>query len=132
VTVDGEWNPSDYAIQLTRRARGLPFWFSLAVHGTAAYTSALEQTLSVARAGAQLIRTAPHLELLADPDLSVLLFERTGWELADYQRWTAWLVETQLGFVTPTRYRGRPCTRFAIVNPQTTAADLELLIDSMR
>src|SRR5579872_1501965 len=34
VTVDGELNPSDYAIQLTRRARGLPLWFSLAVHGT--------------------------------------------------------------------------------------------------
>ena len=33
VTVEGEWNPSDYAIQLSRRARGLPFWFSLAMHG---------------------------------------------------------------------------------------------------
>ena len=28
-----EWNPSDYAFQLTRRASGLPFWFTLAVHG---------------------------------------------------------------------------------------------------
>ena len=81
VTVDGEWNPSDYAIQLTRRARGLPFWFSLAVHGTAAYTTAIEQTLSVARAGAELIRAAPHLRLLVEPDLSVLVFERIGWEL---------------------------------------------------
>ena len=26
-----EWNPSDYAVHLSRRARGLPFWFSLAV-----------------------------------------------------------------------------------------------------
>ena len=51
VTVDGEWNPSDFAIQLTRRARGLPFWFSLAVHGTDAYRDAIEQTLTVARAG---------------------------------------------------------------------------------
>ena len=32
-----EWNPSDYAYHLTRRARGLPFWFSLATHGTRAY-----------------------------------------------------------------------------------------------
>jgi glutamate/tyrosine decarboxylase-like PLP-dependent enzyme len=37
VTVEGEWNPSDFSVQLTRRARGLPFWFSLAVHGTAGY-----------------------------------------------------------------------------------------------
>ena len=33
-----EWNPADYAVHLSRRARGLPFWFSLAVHGTAAYS----------------------------------------------------------------------------------------------
>ena len=29
----GEWNPTDYAYHLTRRARGLPLWFSLAVYG---------------------------------------------------------------------------------------------------
>ncbi len=37
------WNPGDYAYQLTRRARGLPFWFSLAVYGTDAYREAVEQ-----------------------------------------------------------------------------------------
>ena len=42
MTVEGEWNPSDFAIQLSRRARGLPFWFSLAVHGTDAYRDAIE------------------------------------------------------------------------------------------
>jgi L-2,4-diaminobutyrate decarboxylase len=132
VTAPGEWNPSDFAIQLSRRARGLPFWFSLAVHGTAAYTAAVEQTLSIARAGAELIRSAAHLRLLVEPDLSVLLFERLGWEVADYERWNGWLVEQQIGFVTPSRHQGRACSRFAIVNPQTTADDLALLIDSMR
>ena len=34
----GEWNPTDYAYHLTRRARGLPLWFSLAVYGVDAYT----------------------------------------------------------------------------------------------
>jgi hypothetical protein len=79
-----------------------------------------------------LIRAAEHVRLLVEPDLSVLLFERVGWQLADYQRWNATLISEQLGFVTPTQHDGRPCTRFAIVNPQTTADDLALLIDSMR
>src|SRR3954447_4637123 len=39
---DGEWNPTDYASHLTRRARGLPLWFSLAVHGVDAYREAIE------------------------------------------------------------------------------------------
>jgi L-2,4-diaminobutyrate decarboxylase len=132
VNVEGEWNPSDFAIQLTRRARGLPFWFSLAVHGTDAYTAALEQTLSVTRAGADLIRAADHVRLLVEPDLSVLVFERIGWSADDYARWSSGLLDDQIGFVTPTKHAGQVCTRFAIVNPLTTADDLALLLDSMR
>ena len=48
----GGWNPGDYAYQLTRRARGLPFWFSLAVHGSDAYRDAVEQVLTTTRAAA--------------------------------------------------------------------------------
>ncbi|MGI8677236.1 MAG: pyridoxal phosphate-dependent decarboxylase family protein [Jatrophihabitans sp.] len=131
VNVEGEWNPSDFAIQLTRRARGLPFWFSLAVHGTDAYRDAVEQTLTVTRAGAELIRSRDHVRLLVEPDLSVLVFERIGWDADLYARWSSRTLDEQIGFVTPTRHAGQVCTRFAIVNPLTTVEDLELLIDSM-
>ncbi len=131
VNVEGEWNPSDFAIQLTRRARGLPFWFSLAVYGTDAYREAIEVTLTVAREGAELIRSAPHLRLLVEPDLSVLIFERAGWTADDYAQWSARTLREQLAFVTPSRHAGRVCTRFAIVNPLTTREDLALIIDSM-
>jgi len=132
VTVDGEWNPSDFSVQLTRRARGLPFWFSLAVHGTDAYTEAVEQTLRVARAGKELIDTAEHVRLLVEPDLSVLIFERIGWESDDYDRWTARMLDAGFAFVTPSKHAGRSCTRFAIVNPETTVEDLALILDSMK
>ena len=132
VTVDGEWNPSDVAIQLTRRARGLPFWFSLAVHGTDAYRDAIERTLTVTRAGRALIDERAHVRLVVEPELSVLVFERVGWDAEDYARWSSRILDEQLGFVTPTRHRGRVCTRFALVNPLTTPDDLALLLDSMR
>ena len=51
-----EWNPSDFAHHLSRRARGLPFWFSLATHGTEAYRDAIETALDVTRQGARLDR----------------------------------------------------------------------------
>jgi L-2,4-diaminobutyrate decarboxylase len=132
VTVEGEWNPSDFSIQLTRRARGLPFWFSLAVHGTQAYTDAIERTLAVTAAGRALIEAADHVRLLVEPDLSVLIFERIGWSAADYGAWSAQLLDEGFAFVTPTRHGDQVCTRFAIVNPLTTPADLEQILDSMR
>ena len=42
-------------ITLSRRARGLPFWFSLATHGTKAYSDAVEKTIRTTHAAARLI-----------------------------------------------------------------------------
>ena len=126
-----EWNPSDYAVHLSRRARGLPFWFSLAVHGTDAYRDAIEQTLAVARAGADEIRTRPYVELLEEPELTVLIFRRTGWTAADYAAWSSGLLAQGYAFVTPTTHRGEPCTRIAIVNPRTTVSDIAGILATM-
>jgi glutamate/tyrosine decarboxylase-like PLP-dependent enzyme len=102
------------------------------MHGTEAYSAAVERTLEVSRAGADVIRKADHVDLLVEPELSVLVFERHGWDADDYARWSSRLLADQVGFVTPTTHRGRVCTRFAVVNPLTTVDDLRLLIDSMR
>lgn len=132
VNARGEWDPSDFAIHLSRRARGLPLWFSLAVHGTDAYRDAVEQALSVTRQGAAEIRAADHLELLIEPELTVLVFSRKGWSEADYVAWSDRLRDEQLAFVMPTRYKGETCARLALVNPVTTVDDLKLVLETMR
>ncbi|MGZ4765575.1 MAG: pyridoxal phosphate-dependent decarboxylase family protein, partial [Ilumatobacteraceae bacterium] len=96
---DGEWNPSDFAHHLSRRARGLPFWFSLATYGTEAYRDAIETALGVARQGARLIDDAEYLELIMEPELSVLLFRRAGWGPAEYQVWSDRLLDEGRAFV---------------------------------
>jgi len=128
---DGAWNPSDYAIQLTRRTRGLPFWFSLAAAGTDAYRDAVEESLTVAKNAAQLISAHPRLELLREPDLSIVAFTRTGWSKDDYQKWSDQLLEDQIGFVTPSSHQGQTILRFAIVNPWTTMADIQVILDTL-
>jgi glutamate/tyrosine decarboxylase-like PLP-dependent enzyme len=128
---DGEWNPSDYAYHLSRRARGLPLWFSLATHGTRAYTEAVEGTLTVARAAAEEIRQRPYVELLREPDLSVVVFRRIGWTSRQYYDWSDRLLAANFAFVTPTTHDGETVTRFAIVNPRTTIADIQTILDTM-
>ena len=126
-----ELNPSDYAVHLSRRARGLPFWFSLAAHGTRAYSEAIEHTLEVAREAADEIRERPDVELLNEPELTVLVVRRTGWEAADYTAWTERLLGEGIAFVTPTVFAGETVTRFAIVNPRTTRADIAAILDTV-
>ncbi|MCU1430540.1 MAG: aspartate aminotransferase family protein [Actinomycetia bacterium] len=117
---DGEWNPTDYAYHLTRRARGLPLWFSLAVYGSDAYRDAIETVLSTARAAAARVRAQPHLELLREPELSIVLFRRSGWDADDYNAWSTRLLDEQIAFVTPSRWRGEPVARLAFLHPGTT------------
>ncbi len=117
-------NPSDLAHHLTRRARGLPLWFSLAVHGTRAYAQAVETTLGVTREAAAAIEESEHLELLLEPELSVLTFRRRGWTASQYQAWCDAELAAGTSFVMPTTFHGETVLRVCIVNPLTTLDDL--------
>jgi glutamate/tyrosine decarboxylase-like PLP-dependent enzyme len=128
---DDNWSPSDYAIHLTRRTRGLPFWFSLAAHGTDAYAEAMEQTLTVAQQAAELVRNHPNLELLFEPELSIVAFTRKGWAASDYQKWSGQLLEDQVGFIPPSSHHGQPILRFAIVNPWTKISDISMILERL-
>ncbi|MCX6456322.1 MAG: aminotransferase class V-fold PLP-dependent enzyme [Actinobacteria bacterium] len=128
---DGNWNPSDYAIHLTRRTRGLPFWFSLAAHGTDAYSEAMEQSLEVAKYAAQKVSEHPNLKLLSEPELSIVAFTRTGWAASDYQKWSDELLTDQVGFIPPSSHDGQPILRFAIVNPWTKFSDIDLILQRL-
>jgi L-2,4-diaminobutyrate decarboxylase len=129
---DGDWNASDYAHHLSRRARGLPFWFSLATYGTDAYREAIETTLRVAHAGAELIRVSEHCELVLEPELSVVVFRRTGWGAAEYAAWSAQQLAEETAFVVPSAWNGETVLRYCVVNPNTTVEDLAAIIDSLK
>ena len=131
VFYDGIWNPSDYAHHLSRRARGLPFWFSLAVHGTEAYAQAVETTLDCAREAATMIEAHPHLEMVTEQKLSICVFRRVGWSPEDYRSWSNALLERGDGLVTPTKHEGETVLRFCIVNPRTSREDIQLILDTL-
>jgi L-2,4-diaminobutyrate decarboxylase len=131
LNVGSDWNPSDYAHHLTRRARGLPLWFSLATYGTDAYREAVERVLTITREAAVEIRQRAELELLMEPELSVVLFRRLGWGPDDYE--TCWrrTLEAQIGFVQPTTWMGEKVARLCFVNPRTTIEHVRAVLDEM-
>ena len=128
---DDSWSPSDYAIHLTRRVRGLPFWFSLAAHGTDAYSQAVEAGIRLAKESAERIQAHPNLELVRQPELSIVAFTRKGWTPAQYQQWSDALLEKQIGFIPPSKHAGESILRFAFVNPWTSMDDVQMILDTL-
>jgi glutamate/tyrosine decarboxylase-like PLP-dependent enzyme len=127
----GEWNPTDYAYHLTRRARGLPLWFSLCVHGVRAYSDAIEAAIDLARQAAAEIRRREYLELIRDPELSIVLFRRLGWRAADYAAWADKLLDDQVAFLPPTVWEGETVARFAFLHPHTPMELVRQILDRM-
>ncbi|XLS30333.1 pyridoxal phosphate-dependent decarboxylase family protein [Flavobacteriaceae bacterium M23B6Z8] len=130
------FNPSDYQIQLTRRVRGLPLWFSLAMHGTDKYKWAVERGISLAIKAGELIKQRPEIvELVRDPALSCVLFRRKGWIPEDYRNWTYENHRKGFALVTPTKWKQggtyETVARFCFINPDTSEDDIISILDSM-
>ena len=125
------FNPSDYQIQLTRRLRGLPLWFSLAMHGTDRYVQAIERGLELAQIAGRVIEEHENVELVREPSLSCVLFRRVGWEASDYDKWMIRNHRAGFALVAPTKWMGETVSRFCFINPDTTEQDIVDILSTM-
>ena len=129
------FNPSEYQIQLTRRVRGLPLWFSLATHGTDKYKRAIERGIELANLAGKMITDHPNLELVREPSLSCVLFRRKGWKPEDYTNWTYTNHKEGLALVTPTKWKKKSSyetvARFCFINPHTQISDVDKILKTM-
>jgi len=124
-------NPSDLAFHLTRRARGMALWFSMAVNGMDAYRDAVRAGVQIARYAAERIDAMDQVELIRRPELSIVLFRRHGWGLSDYEAWSDRLLRNQTAFVTASAWYGEPVGRLAFLHPATTTQMVDEVLGSL-
>lgn len=60
--------------ELSRDARGLRVWLPLKMHGAAVFRAELDEKLTLARRAADALRRMAHIEVTAEPELSLLAF----------------------------------------------------------
>ena len=77
------------------------------------------------------IAASPHVELVREPGLSIVLFRRHGWEKLDYDAGRPACSHDQIGFVTPTTWEGETVARFAFLHPNTTVEMVDEILGSM-
>ncbi|MCX6372319.1 MAG: aminotransferase class V-fold PLP-dependent enzyme [Actinobacteria bacterium] len=124
-------NPSDLAVHLTRRVRGVPLWASVLAYGTAAYTEAVEHCLDIAAYAAARILASADLELALEPALTVMIVRRLGWKSEDYEAWCQDALRSGLAMVVPTKHLGETMLRLCFINPLTTRDDVDLVVAAL-
>lgn len=129
---DALLNPSDMAYHLTRRARGLSLWFALAAHGTRSFEDAVTAGVDQARWFAQKVREREDLELVVEPELSIVLFRKEGWGSEQWWEWSNKARSDGLGLALPSKHNGEVVGRVVMLNPNTTNEMLEELLASIK
>ncbi len=119
----------------SRRARALAIWATLRAYGRQGHRAMVERHLRLARHLADRVDATPELERLAEVPLNIVCF-RARPEGADEselddinRRLGEALLRDGRVFAGTTVYDGKVAFRPAIVNWQTTEADVELLVD---
>ncbi len=119
----------------SRRARALAVWATLRAYGRDGHRAMVERHLRLARHLAERVDTMPELERLAEVPLNIVCFRARPAGVAEehLDELNRELGEALLRdgrvFAGTTVYDGKVAFRPAIVNWQTTEADVELLID---
>ncbi len=119
----------------SRRARALSVWATLRAYGRHGYREMVERHLDLAQHLAHCIDREPHFERLAEVPLNIVCFR---WRPpgADEEQLDglnralgAALIKDGRVFAGTTLFEGKVAFRPAIVNWQTQAGDVDLLVD---
>ena len=111
--------------ELSREFRGLRLWLPLKMAGAAAFRSALDEKLDLARLAADQLASWEHVEILAPPELSLFAFrwrppDQTPEQLDDLNR--EWMERTNARkrvFLTGTTLHERFALRICVLSFRT-------------
>jgi aromatic-L-amino-acid decarboxylase len=125
--------------ELTRPFRGLRVWLPIKMHGIAPFRDALDEKLDLARWAVEELRKIPHLEILAEPDLSLLAFRLAPPDVTDPEaldrlnrRFLDQINERKRVFLTGTLLHGRFALRICVLSFRTHHDRVAMAIEDVK
>ena len=126
------------APELSRRARSLAVWATLAAYGRSGYRAIVERSLDNAARLAAQVEESDDFELLAPVPLNVVCFRYRPSGIPESQLddlneriGDAVLTDGRI-YVGTTRWAGKAAFRPAFVNWRTTSDDVDLILETLR
>lgn len=128
---------SDYGLQLSRGFRALKVWISFKEHGLDKYGRMVRQNVRQAAYLAELVETAPELELLAPAPLNIVCFRfrAEGYDEAGLNRLNQEVLfrlqESGIAAPSSTVLAGKFALRAAITNHRSRREDFDIMISAV-
>jgi aromatic-L-amino-acid decarboxylase len=124
--------------ELSRGFRGLRVWLPVKMHGIGPFRRNLEEKLELARWAAERLREIPGIEILAEPQLSIVAFrlrraDAGGKELDALNQGLLRRINARRRvYLTGTRLRDRFALRICVLSFRTHRDRMEMAIEDIR
>jgi len=124
--------------ELSRNFRGLEVWLAVELCGLAAFRSALDEKLDLAREAADAVRAIPDMTIVAEPQLSLFAFRLAppGASLEETNRLNRELLSRvnarKRVFLTGTLLGGVFALRMCILNFRTHRDRIQMAVEDLR
>ncbi|HEX7829119.1 MAG TPA: pyridoxal-dependent decarboxylase [Thermoanaerobaculia bacterium] len=125
-------NLGEMTIQCSKRADAIKLWLVLKSAGVAPIVDALERTSDLARALYERVVASDDFEAVHEPMLNILCFRKRGLSDEETADLRERLIRSGRAWITTTVLRGQRVLRVTMMNPRTTEADLDAMLDALR
>ena len=123
--------------ELSRDSRGLRVWLPLKMHGARVFRAELDEKLDLARVAVEALRKIEGVEIVAEPELSLLAFRvrRAGQSDVEVDALTRRVIaavnERQRVFLTGAVVKGRYLIRMCILSFRTHRERVDMAIEDI-
>ena len=123
--------------ELSRDSRGLRVWLPLKMHGARVFRAELDEKLDLARVAVEALRKIEGVEIVAEPELSLLAFRvrRAGLSEVEVDALTRRVIaavnERQRVFLTGAVVKGRYLIRMCILSFRTHRERVDIAIEDI-
>jgi aromatic-L-amino-acid decarboxylase len=127
-----------YSPELSRDFRGLRVWLPIKMHGIGPWRRNLEEKLDLTRWATEELRRTPGIEILAEPQLSIVAFrlKRQGMDLQSLNRMNQTFLERinarKRVYMTGTKLGGNFALRMCILSFRTHLDRMEQGMEDLR
>jgi L-2,4-diaminobutyrate decarboxylase len=125
-------NLGEMTIQCSKRADAIKLWLILRAHGRAPIVEALERVTALTRYLYDRVAASDDFEPVHEPELNIFCFRRRGFDDEQHAELRERLIRSGRAWITSTVLRGERVLRVTMMNPRTTEAHIDAMLDALR